>query len=426
MANTKQKENVYSKGLTDISGQDGYCRPEIKVSRWALGTAIFRNNTLKLVALNLILLIFFAPLAYFIFVRYARLLVDASNSVFNANMGVGYLPVVDMVAMAEGLMFSVNREFFLMLPVCGAWASVGLSGALYVLRNMAWGEDVSIVQDFIKGIKRNFFSVMLVTLLYTLLFASVGIGISYTNYVIAESGAQWYLTLSKVLLYIAVALASVWFFSSLTMVVTYKATFFNLLRNAFLVAMVLLPLNVFFIAFAFIPLLIGFIGGYFVMLALALMIFLGISFILFSWTVYSHWVFDKFINGNVKNAYKPTAEELQKRRERERAQKEQQSGGFVEVDSGKIEGETYKSVRLKPVTDKDNVVYDLGETFSRGDLDKVTSSKQDMKKDSDLYEENPSKYISDKKKAQSNSAETKSENDAEKAGEDSSTQDDKN
>ena len=148
MAKTKNVKNVkkekYSGGFTDVSGKDGFYRPKIEIGRWSLGTELLRGNFGKLVGFNLFMMIFVAPLFFLVLMRFMALNEAASVAPFAANVGLGFQPSPDMFALPERLRFSASLTWFIYLPLAVLWLGLGLSGGMFVMRNLAWGERVRV------------------------------------------------------------------------------------------------------------------------------------------------------------------------------------------------------------------------------------------------------------------------------------------
>ena len=232
--NKAAKKDTYSKGLTDVSGRDGFYRNNIGVGRWSYGMDVLKSNFAKLVGINLLMIVFIAPIVLLLFVRYSQQYGLAHTAPFTANIGVGYAPFTNLVAQEEYITLQINWSFFRWLPLVGLWLSVGLSGAMYVMRNICWGEDVSLIKDFFLGIKRNVIPVAIATLIFSLIFASAWMGISYLDYIGAAAGGKtWYQVVIKVVIIIGMVFASLWYMAVLSLSVTYKANFFALLKNGF-------------------------------------------------------------------------------------------------------------------------------------------------------------------------------------------------
>ena len=386
-----KKSRTYSKGLTDISGRDGFYRNSVDVGRWSYAIDIIKNNFGKLIGLNFLMLVFFAPVVYFLFVRYSQQFTLARLAPFTANLGVGYMPYTNLVAQEEFITYSINFDFFKWLPLIAVWLSVGMSGGMYIMRNICWGEDVSLFRDFFLGIKRNFFYVLIATVAFTLVFSSAWIGVSYLDYIGALAGGKvWYQVVIKIVIIIGVVFVSVLYLTLLSMIVTFKGSFFNLLRNSLLVSGVLLPINVFFAVLAILPFGLLLIGSMFFMLGVMAVSLICFSFFMLVWTVYSQWIYDKFINGYVKERYKPSEKEVEAKKAREEAKAAAEDDSFGYETVGQEAG-TY-AAGAKPITDASSAVTELPEVFTLDDIRKLKESKEQMKKDSDEYYLDPKAY----------------------------------
>ncbi len=371
----KQKPQKERKpiSLTDTSGVDGYFRPEVAVSRWKLGYEVFMGNFMKVIGLNFAMLIFLAPLMILLFLRTSTIYANASLSPFSANMGVGYLPYAAVLGLEESIVYYANYNFFMWMPLAALFLGVGLSGGMYVMRNLCWGESVPVVKTFLHGIKKNILPMLASVAIYSVILSGASIFISHLNLTAAISGAQWYLTVLKVLMYILIAFITLHFMAMMSMVVTYTGNYFTLMKNCFIITAILLPINAFFAVFALIPFAILFAGTQALSLASILIMFLGASFTMLVWTVYSQWLYDKFLRGRVKT-HEATAEEIDKHnsREKEKAVAREEEG-YREV------GKTASIMDgVKPVTDYDLSIKDLDSVFTREDLDALEKSKTDL------------------------------------------------
>ncbi len=375
-AKSKVNEAIKEKkplNLTDTSGVDGYFRPEVAVSRWKLGYEVFMSNFTKMIGLNLLMLVFLVPLFILLFLRTSTIYANASMSPFSANMGVGYLPFASVLGLEESIVYYANYNFYMWMPVAALFLGIGLSGGMYVMRNLCWGESVSVIKTFFQGVKKNILPMLASVAVYSVLLAASGIAISHIDLTIAVNGAKWYLTVFKIALYVVIAFSSLHFLAMSSMVVTYTGSIFQQFKNCFIFTLVLLPLNVFFGVLAIIPFGILFLGSDALSLALILIMFLGSSYTMLVWTVYSQWIYDKFVQGRVKT-YKASKEEISKHNDREKgkaASKEEE--GYREV--GKSRSIMDGAV---PVTDYENTLSDLDEVFTRDDIDALSKSKTDL------------------------------------------------
>ena len=122
----------------------------------------------------------------------------------------------------------------------------------------------------------------------------------------AKGGKAWYDIVAIIFIIIGMSFAGLWYLTMLAMSVTFKSKPLALIKNGLLITGVLLPANAFYAVFAFIPFAFLLLGQMFIMLGVMAAALIGVSFFMLVWTVYSQWIYDRFINGNVKNTYKPT------------------------------------------------------------------------------------------------------------------------
>jgi len=366
-----KKKGFIARMIEGPERSETYARSTMPGNRWELGWSILRDNFSKLFGLNMLMLLFFIPVLFLFVWRYIQIEYNAVVRPFAGNIGLGYPAVPNMAGLAEGVYYTVDRSIFLMLPVASIIASVGISGGIYVMRNMVWAEGVFVGKDFWTGVKKNFGNVLVCTLIYTVLLFLGVLSIRMGNMLNAVEGTKWYITLSIVLGYIMLAFFTIVYLYTLTFGVTYKLKLRNLLKNSCIMAIGLLPTNLFFAVFAFVTILLIVLGGPFAMLGIMVFIVLGLSGATLIWTNYSQWAFDKFINDNVPGAVKNRGIYSKK--------PEDEEADFS------FERSTLGKRPVKPITDYDVEIAELPQNFSRADLQRLEESKAAMRKDSDEY-----------------------------------------
>lgn len=365
-----QKKGFISRLIEGPERAEGYARSTLPGNRWELGWDIFKTNMSKLIGLNLLMLLFFLPLLGLVLLRYLNVSYLSLQTPFSQNVGFGYPAFPGMSGLNEYIYLSANVQAFMFLPIAAAIAAVGLSGGMYVMRNFVWAEGVAVGTDFWAGVKKNFWQIFGVTMLYSVFMLLCVTAISYANYVNAVE-SNWLMVVSNVISYTLAVFLTLVFFYSLTLSVTYKLKFMQLLRNSFIFSIALLPMNLFFAVFALVSVLLLMLGGIFATFGSVLFIMFGLSLFALVWTDYSHWAFDKFINDKVPGAVKNRGIYSKN------ATEEEADFSFEKSTLGKR--------RVKPVTDYDVEIAVLPETFSRADLQRLEESKAAMRRDSDEY-----------------------------------------
>lgn len=372
-----EKKGFLTKLIEGPERSEDYARSTLPTNRWELGWDVFKNNMGKLFGLNLLTLLFLIPMILLLVLRYMTKVANTVTYPFSQNMGGLSYPFYPNTAGLESqLTFALNTELFKYLIVGIAVGAVAISGGFYVMRNLVWAEGVMVTSDFFKGVKQNYFVVFFSLLFYAVIMVVSVLSIDMASMMIANNeGIAWLLVIAQVITYLIMALATIMVMFMITLGINYKLSFLNLIRNAFILTIALIPTNIFFVLFSAVWFIIMFLGfQLFTVLGIVLCFIWGFSLFMLVWTNYSHWVFDKFINDKVPGAKK------------NRGIYKNNADG----DDGEnvvFEGSKYKDKHVKPITDYDVEIYELPTSFSRKDLEKLEETKQAMRKDSDQYAE---------------------------------------
>ena len=388
---TGEKKGFIARMLEGKEREESYARSTLPSNRWGLFWDIFKGRFSKLVILNLLTLLFFIPLVLVIVFRSMYISVQGALMPFASGLGVGFGALPNLTGVQESVNISTNFMFAVFFLVAGIIAAVGLSGGIYVIRNMVWTEGIFIANDFWRGIKINFVIVVLSTVFYAFMLWLFSMSISWCDYILAvDGGNAFLLTLSQVLSYIAIAIVTIMYLWMLSMGGNYKLKFFQLLKNSFLMTFGLIFQNVFFVALMAIPLILLLLGSFFMMIGIVIMILFGISYMLLVWFDYSQWAFDKFFEskregGKVNRGIYAKA-----------GKGGAESKAVQEYNAALTGTKSELSSRpIKPITDNLKV-YELPEAFSREDLQKLRESKTAIAEDSERYEnehKNDKKYV---------------------------------
>lgn len=377
----KPVKERYSKGFTDVSGRDSFYRSKVEIGRWSLGMQIIRENFGTLVGFNVLMLLFVAPIFVILFLRLASLAVEIYEAPFAANIGLGFQPNVNLAALPQSLVFGVDSYYFLFLPLAVLWLGLGLAGGMFVMRNLCWGERVSLFKTIFLGIKRHAIPVLLGTLVYSLFLTGGIIGFSYIDLAIALNGSAWYFILAKIAIIVVLIYLTLWYLTYVSMGVSYKANAISLAVNSLKVTTVLLPLNLFFAALAFVGFVLLFFGESVMFLGLLLVAVFAVSFAMLVWSVYSQWVYDRLINPSIKEKYVPTEEEKQAKKNREEAVKRQQEmgDGFITVGESRMK----ELGEVLPISKGSVEMVRFNRNFTRADLSLAEEKKKQMLNDVD-------------------------------------------
>jgi len=370
----------FNRMIVGSEKSEDYARKSLPSNRWELFWDILKGSFWKLVGVNLITAIFALPLIMLLLFRNMSLISFGATCPYSQSFGAGYMAATSLVGYAETASMQFNFTVMLLLPAACAIFSIGISGCAYVIRNMVWTEGVFVSNDFWRGIKQNIGQILSLTLIYSVICYLCLIVTSYNERLLAMGeGVSWLLVVSNVFTFVVLAFVTVMFLHSVTMSVTYKLKFTQLIKNSFIFTVALLPSNILFILLASIPLVLIFIGSIFTLIGYALILLFDISYFLLVWTDYSQWAYDKFINDKIPGAKKNrgiyekvkdnSAESLKKYRD-----------SVVAAERSMLNARP-----VKPITDDELKLAELPSMYSRADIERLNESRQVLYEDNERY-----------------------------------------
>ncbi len=374
MAKTTRK--IFNRLIEGVEKSEDYARNSLPSNRWALGWDLIKTNFGKIVKINLLFLLFIFPLFLLLYLRTLLIEIEASYTPFSQNLGIGYPIYPFMTGLKEQIVINTDIKVFLILFVLVFYISIGLAGGFYVMRNMVWTEGVFVVSDFWSGVKKNYKTTLGLTLLYTLFVVLSLISINTCDFQIAiNSDYAVIFTIIKIVSYIFIAILSCIYLFSMSIGVTYKLKIHQIIKNAFIYTISMLPVNAFFIALSALPfvLLLFDMTSMMFTLGIIMAILMSMAISILIWTNYCQWVFDETINDKVAGA--------KKNRGIRKKNVQEEDKHFVYKKSKLTEKP------IKPITDYDIEIAELPERYSREDLIRLAESKKRMREDSDRYAE---------------------------------------
>ena len=379
-----EKKGFIARMLEGKERDENYARSTLPTGRWSLFWDIFKGRFSKLVIVDLLIIVFCIPLIAVYFLRY-MMLVGQGTLLPSNSLGVSWPAVPDIAGLEQQMILSTNLLWGALMVVAALIAAIGISGGIYVIRNLVWTEGIFVANDFWRGIKINAIVVLQSTLFYGVMLYLFTISIDAASVVIATgSGNQTLMVISQVFCYIAIALLTIMFLWMLSMGANYKIKFFRLLKNAFLMTFGMIFHNIFFVVLMAIPVILILLGSFFAMIGYIILILFGLSYMLLVWFDYSQWVFDKYFEskregGKVNRGIYPKAG---KGGDQSKAVQQYEAEA---AEAAKIKSDL-ASRPIKPITD-DLKVYELPESFSRDDLKKLRESKEAIAEDTEKYAE---------------------------------------
>ena len=398
----REKKGLIARWLEGKERSEDYARSTLPTSRWALFWDIFKGRFGKLVLVNLLMLVTFLPLAAVIVWRILAMGTQQIVGPYGAGLGVGYPVIPNVSGVAEMTVFEMDLLFFVLFIPAGAIAALGISGGGYIIRNLIWTEGIFVANDFLRGIRRNYWNVLEAVLFFTIfLFLARTMGNLADWLIAAGSPMAGWLIASKIVGYILMAFALLVAMWMISLGISYKQGPWALFRNAVVMMVGTLPQTLFFVACAAWPIFLTMFGGsFFTVIGLLLLIFLAFSYALLVWLDFSQWAFDKFVNPNMgiatgrglynkDKAPRPAAAVVNNSASDSAAMREYRR---MIVAQGKSK---LVCRPIKPIDDELEV-YQLPESFSRDDLQKLRESKQAIEDDTKAFEEehkNDERYV---------------------------------
>lgn len=201
---------------------------------------VLGGNTAKMFTLNIFTVLFALPM---ICVLIIWLPIEESNAVanlnFSANLGIGY-GAVDQTLEGIAAIYNLRQLFILCTLTPGFMImSIGISGAMHVLRNYMWGVDVKLLRHFGRGIAKHWYKFLPAFTVGGLLATSAGyslIEVLKQNALYGAAGAGYYVW--TVFSFIFCFFFAMFLFMYMPMCVAYRFKAKDLLKNCFTMGLI--------------------------------------------------------------------------------------------------------------------------------------------------------------------------------------------
>lgn len=358
---------------------EGYARASLPSNRWELFWDIFKGRFWKLVLINILTLIFFIPLFALLFFKSTATASYGIAIPYSQSFGVGYGALFSMVGLSESMSSNLAITMNIFLPVAFIVIALGVAGGAYVMRNMVWTEGIFVSNDFWRGIKQNAKQLILLYLLASVFVYMSLVSISICDQLIAtNTGTTWLIVIAKIVSYLFLFFIFFILLHATSMCITYKLSFWSLIRNSFIFTIGLLPQNIFFVILGGIPFVLIFIGGFVSFIGYALMAFFGLSVFMLVWTDYCQWAYDRFINDKI--GAKKNRGIYDKIKDSDSKSLKQYREQVALVGKSSLSDKP-----IKPITDDELKVAELPTSFNRADIEKLNESKQAIYEDNERY-----------------------------------------
>ena len=386
----QQKKGLIARYLEGKERSEEYARSTLPTNRWQLFWDIFKGNFGKLVKVNLLMLVFFIPLAVVTVLGILYLDSVGITYPFGANLAIGYPAMPSLQGVSEWLKVQADLYMYIGIFLASIIAAVGLSGGMYVVRNMVWTEGIFVANDFWRGVKLNFKNALQTALFFCTVLLVTATLINFANFTLATGAISKtqnvMLHISIVISYIFLILATMMSLWMIALGVNYNMSFLTLLRNSFLMTIGTLPQTAFFGAIAFIPFIILlFNSSFFTLVAVMMIILFALSYALLVWLDFAQWVFDKYLNPKIEGA--KVGRGLYNK-DGSSTLEGGDSAASIEYQRMLLSHGRSRLVArpIKPIDDSMSV-YELPQSFTREDLKKLRESKELIAEDTEAYAE---------------------------------------
>ncbi len=386
----QQKKGFISRLLEGKEKSEEYARSTLPTNRWQLFWDIFKGNFGKIFKANLLIFLFFIPLAAVLFLGNMYAEGMGVTYPFGASLGIGYPATPDTRGLSEWLTLQSDLILCVGILLTSIVAAIGLAGGMYVVRNMVWTEGVFVTSDFWRGVKLNYKNALQTALFFTGIFFLARSTMNLSDFSTATAALSKFqttmLVVSKIAGYGFLLLAAMMSLWMVALGVNYKMSFFLLVKNSFLISIGTLPQTIFFGVIALLPCLLLFIeSSILTFIAMILFLMFGLSFALLVWLDFAQWVFDKYINPKIEGAkmnrgvYNKDGSSMQPT--------DDSASSLAYQRLLHSHGRSALVAKpIKPIDDSIQI-YDLPTAFTREDLQRLRESKQNIIDDTAAYAE---------------------------------------
>lgn len=363
---------------------DDYVRTaEVPKGRWSDTWGIFKQNFVKLVIINVLVLVFMVPAISVVYI--GDLMLTQICSLYSG-APIAYPFGLSTVGTYERLVLANDLMFYSLLIAAGLIASVGISGAVYSVKKIINTHGQFSIKGFFHGVRVCYLNTAIpVTLFLVCYFACIAVSDWAALHIAEGYGAGGPIT-AKVFVIIATVLIGIICCWVLAVGCSYKVKFKYLVKNSFVLLIGTVLQTVFMLGFALIPVWLLWIGDsvqFIKVIAYIIFIVFGFSFIVLCWMAYTQWVFDMFVAPAIKSEKEAkrammTPKQLEQEKEEEEKQiaRELLAAGRSELIGRPI----------KPI-DGAVAVNTVGVTYSREDVKRAAEERAKLSQSIDEYYE---------------------------------------
>lgn len=281
------------------SGKGDYRKEDLPKNRWQLFFEVLRVRLSGLVKVNLLYVVVWIPMIALLVMTLLAAMGLLTDMINEAGEIVG-----DWTAFTDSLLSVVYTGLIFAIP-CIAITGPFTAGIAYITRNWARDEHSFIWSDFKDTLKENWKQALITSIITGVIPFLVYVG--YVTYgQMIETMGMFFIVPQVLIIMLAVvwSLALIYIYP---LMVSYKLTYGQLIRNALLLAVGRLPQTLALRLMSLLPMVIAVVVLFFtsafeivmlVMVALYALFFLAFNRL--AYASYSNGVFDKYINAHME------------------------------------------------------------------------------------------------------------------------------
>lgn len=297
------------------SGKGDYRKEDLPKNRWQLFWEMLRVRLSGICRVNLMTVVLWLPLMLVIMMTLNSFVTVSDMQRMTDENGNSYLALVyDPITDENGNVTSegwttpatevLSMTLLLMIP-CILITGPAQAGMAYVMRNWARDEHAFPWADFKDAVKDNWKQALGISAITAILPYLIFVGYHFYGQMQTEQGIFFMLPQMMIVIVGFVwCLALVYFYP---LMVCYKMTFGQLIRNGFVMAIARLPMNIVMRLVTLIPAFIALAvmllsnSWLYALLGLALYyVIMGNAMTRFIYASYTNGVFDKYINSRIE------------------------------------------------------------------------------------------------------------------------------
>ncbi|MBR7110967.1 MAG: hypothetical protein IKC83_03745 [Clostridia bacterium] len=286
---------------------------------------------------------------------------------FTGNIGIGYPGSVSNTVVAEATVLQTSLPLYLFLIPTIALLGIPVSGLMYVMRNLVWGENITVRIDFWKGIKLGWKQYLIAFSIIGVLVSGFLTSMSMYNLQQLVEAVDFFGVVALVLSIIGMVLLASITIYILPMMAMYKMSFYKLVKNSVILSIAMFPYTFLMLLLTAAPFLLAEMLGQMIgMFIYTFILFVGVSMLTLMWTVYVQFVLDTTVNAKAKNAAYKRGIYVVKEEEEE------------ESEDGTKEKKPVQHRYMNPKKKRKTTTVQptLRENFSRSDIQKMMEEKE--------------------------------------------------